>query len=178
MPIISVFGSSTTRSGDPWWEQGLECGRLLAEAGYDVATGGYGGLMEAVSQGAAGAGATVYGVTAPPCFPYRPGPNRYVHEERPADTIPERMHDIIDIGAGFIVLDGSIGTLTEMLVAWNIAYIDDLSSQPFKPVVAVGSRWADLVPIVARDVDTSPQFVTRVPTVESAVFEISRLVSL
>jgi uncharacterized protein (TIGR00725 family) len=133
-PVIAVFGSSTSRPGDGWWEQGLECGRRLAAAGYDVATGGYGGLMQSVSQGAAEAGARVYGVTAPPCFPYRPGPNEFVDEEIPAATIPERMERIIDLGAGYIVLDGSIGTLTEMLVAWNIAHIDDLSELPFKPV--------------------------------------------
>jgi len=178
MPIISVFGSSTSKPGDGWWEQGFDCGRLLAEAGYDVATGGYGGLMESVSQGASETGATVYGVTAPPCFPNRPGPNRFVHEERPANSIPERMHDILDIAAGFIVLDGSIGTLTEMLVAWNIAYIDDLSGRSFKPVVAVGARWEALVPVVARDVETSPEFVTCVATVEAAVAEINRWISL
>ena len=48
-PVIAVFGASRAALGDGVYEQGVECGRLLAEAGYSVATGGYGGLMEAVS---------------------------------------------------------------------------------------------------------------------------------
>ncbi|MBS1195807.1 MAG: family Rossman fold protein, partial [Actinobacteria bacterium] len=52
-PVIAVFGSSAGRPGDPGYEAARTCGRLLAEAGYAVATGGYAGTMEACSRGAA-----------------------------------------------------------------------------------------------------------------------------
>ena len=54
--IVEVFGSSQSQPGDGDYELGVEVGRLLAEAGYSVTNGGYGGLMEAASVGASQAG--------------------------------------------------------------------------------------------------------------------------
>ena len=61
--MISVFGGSQCRPGDREYEEAHEVGRLLAEAGYVVCTGGYQGTMAAASQGAFGAGGSVVGVT-------------------------------------------------------------------------------------------------------------------
>ena len=149
-PVIAVFGSSAGRPGEPGYEEARSCGRLLAEAGYAVATGGYAGTMEACSRGAAAAGGRVIGVTAPGAFPGRSGANAWVGEEWPAATITERIHHILSISAACITLDGSIGTLTELLVAWNIAFIAGLAGAPAKPVIAVGPSWAALVPELAR----------------------------
>ena len=62
---VAVFGSSQTEPGSVEWEDARRAGVRLAEEGYPVITGGYGGIMEAVSSGAAGAGGHVIGVTAP-----------------------------------------------------------------------------------------------------------------
>lgn len=177
-PTIAVFGSSTARPGDAWWERGEQCGTLLAEAGYRVATGGYGGLMEAVSKGASRAGARVYGVTAPACFPRRPGPNVFVDEEIPAPTITERIHRILSMSAGFVVLDGSLGTLTELLVAWNVAYIDRQAGLAARPVVAVGERWREVVPYLTDRAATDGGLVTVVDDVPAAVAEIRTRVAI
>ena len=45
-PAVSVFGSARTRAADPAYAMGVEVGRLLAEAGYAVITGGGPGAME------------------------------------------------------------------------------------------------------------------------------------
>ena len=62
--IIAVFGSHAPQSGSADYEVAREVGRRLAEAEFAVATGGYGGTMAAVSQGAAEAGSHVIGVTS------------------------------------------------------------------------------------------------------------------
>ena len=177
-PVIAVFGSSTTPPDDPWWERGIRCGRLLAAAGFDVATGGYGGLMEAVSSGARDAGTgRVIGVTAPPCFPMRSGANPFVTEEIPASTMTERIHTIVGLAAGFVVLDGSIGTLTELLVAWNVAYVDRLSQPTSKPIVAVGERWGEVVPYLRDRAATNGDLVMCVDDVGAAVGAVQRLLA-
>jgi len=51
--IVAVYGSAAPKPGTPLYQNALELGRLLAQAGHTVMTGGYGGTMEAVSRGAA-----------------------------------------------------------------------------------------------------------------------------
>jgi predicted Rossmann-fold nucleotide-binding protein len=99
-----------------------------------------------------------------------------VGEEWPAPTITERIHHILSISAACITLDGSIGTLTELLVAWNVAYIARLGGLPTKPVIAVGPSWAALVPALADAVATDASLVTLAPDAAAAVAEVCRRV--
>ena len=62
--IVTVFGSSRPRENDAEYGEARLLGRLLAEKGFAVCTGAYGGTMEAVSRGAKDAGGKTYGVTA------------------------------------------------------------------------------------------------------------------
>jgi hypothetical protein len=50
-PAVAVFGSARTPPGHPYYEMGREVGRLLAQAGYAVITGGGPGVMEAANRG-------------------------------------------------------------------------------------------------------------------------------
>jgi len=175
-PAIAVFGSSAGRPGEAAYEAARECGRLLAEAGYAVATGGYGGAMEGCSRGAAEAGGRVVGVTAPAAFPGRPGANRWVQVEIPAPTLTERIHLMLNGSAACIALDGSIGTLTELLMAWNLAFVAGLSGAPARPVVAVGPTWAAVVAYLTAAIGSDPAAVTLVPDVVAAVAEVRRRV--
>ena len=54
--VVGVMGSAATPRDDPWFRKAAELGRLLARAGYVVATGGGPGIMEAANLGAALAG--------------------------------------------------------------------------------------------------------------------------
>ena len=175
-PVIAVFGSSLGHPGESGYEEARACGRLLAEAGYGVATGGYAGTMEACSRGASEAGGRVVGVTAPGAFPQRPGANAWVGEELPAATITERLHTIMSVSAASITLEGSIGTLTELLVAWKIAYIARLAGLAPKPALAIGPSWARIVPDLAAAIDTDASLVTLVPDVAAAVAVLRRSV--
>jgi uncharacterized protein (TIGR00730 family) len=170
--IIAVFGASAARPGEGPYEAGVRCGRLLAAAGFGVVTGGYGGLMEAVSKGAGEAGGRVIGVTVPTVFSDRSGANRFVTEEVRAATLVERIHELTDVSSGSIVLPGSIGTLTELAVAWNLAYVSRHTGQPPKPVVTVGAQWRNLVETLAAALATDPDLVVCTDDVDAAVVEI------
>jgi len=174
---IAVFGASRTPPDHPDYLAAVECGSLLAVAGFGVATGGYGGLMEAVSRGAAQSGGHVVGVTAPALFPSRIGANQYVAEERPARSLADRIHDMLSTSAGAIALQGSIGTMTELMVAWNDAFIATLDGSPTRPVVAVGPVWAEFVSDIGQRLETDMSLVTCVPDVDTAVAEIVRQIS-
>ena len=169
MNVVAVFGASSPRPGDASYAVGVRCGKLLAEAGYAVATGGYAGLMEAVSLGARRAGGRVIGVTVPDVFPDRPGGNEHLTEETRAATLLERIHEMVEVSVASIALPGSLGTATELLVAWNLAYVARFTNAVPKPVIAVGNQWQHLVPLLTEELETDGSLVTLVDTVDEAV---------
>ncbi|MER3555788.1 MAG: DNA-binding protein [Meiothermus sp.] len=140
MRLVTVFGSSRTAPGTSAYEEARTWGRAVAEAGFGAVTGGYSGSMEAVSYGAKEAGGTVLGVTAPSLFPNRAGANEHVGLELPASTLLVRIERLLDLAQAYVVLPGGIGTLTELMAAWNVAFIERMYSRPFKPI-AVHSAW-------------------------------------
>lgn len=170
---VAVFGASGSSPGDEYYVEGERCGRLLAEAGFAVATGGYGGTMEAVSAGASSVGGTVVGVTAPSVFPDRSGGNRHLTVERSAESLVQRIADLAENTAASIALWGSLGTATELLVAWNLAYVAPFSGSRVKPVIAVGDPWRSLIPVLGRDLRTDASLVEVVDDVDAAVRKVS-----
>ena len=177
-PIVAVIGASQTEPDDPDYQDGIRLGRLLAAAGYTVASGGYGGLMEAVSAGAAEVGGRVIGVTAPAVFPGRDGANSHVTEERPASSLTERIQDLLTISDAVVALPGSLGTLTELVVAWNIAFVAPFSGRRPTPIVTVGPNWAELVDLLTERLATDGGLVQCVATVEEAAAAVRRHVQI
>lgn len=177
-PVVVVFGSSRIIPTDPEWAEAVELGRLLASAGATVATGGYGGSMEAVSAGAASAGGKVIGVTAPRVFPNRKGANPHVGEEHTAETISERIHRLVQLADATVALPGSIGTVAEFMVAWNDAFVRPMSGHTPRPLVAVGPGWQRLVDLLVDDFDADPGFVTCVGTAAEAVDSVRKTLGL
>ncbi len=139
MKVISVFGGSHPRPGEPDFETAYQLGRLLAQAGYAVATGGYVGTMTAVSQGAAEAGGHVIGVTCDEIESWRPvKPNRWVQEEIRYPTLWERLNHLVVNNGGAIALPGGVGTLTEVALTWNQMLVDAI---PLRPLILLGAVW-------------------------------------
>lgn len=170
MKTVAVFGASTTSPDTSAYQEGVDCGRLLAEAGFAVATGGYGGTMEAVSLGAHSIGGHVVGVTAPAVFPHRSGANRYVTEEVPAASLVERIGLLVGSSDASIALPGSLGTATELMVAWNLAMVGAADT---KPAAAVGPQWARFVSDLERQLDISPGLIDLAADAAEAVRIVS-----
>lgn len=166
---VAVFGSSATRPEDPEYGAGIELGRLLAADGHTVYTGGYAGLMEAVSQGAFQTGGRVVGIVSSAVFPERTGPNGYLTDSIDCATISERIHLLVSSTDAAIALPGSIGTLTELLVAWNRAFVARFSGVSPHPVITVGGAWRHLVGELGAALGTDASIVTCVDEVTAAV---------
>lgn len=167
--IIAVFGASRCLPGDPDYQAGVECGRLLAEADFSVATGGYGGIMEAVCRGAAEAGGRTIGVTAPTVFPGRVGANEWVQREIKADDLVQRIGLLTSMAAGCVAMPGSLGTLAELAIAWNLAFVAPFANEFYGPIVAVGDTWKQVVADLVDQLDTDGNFVEIVSSSEQAV---------
>lgn len=150
---MAVFGSSTALPDTAEWIEAATVGARCAEAGLTVITGGYGGVMEAASKGAAERGGRVIGVTAPTLFPARPGANPFVSEEIPAANLAERIGILTDMANGAVVMPGSIGTATELVVSWNLNHISRWGGGQRLPTVAVGDGWRALWNLLSREMN-------------------------
>jgi uncharacterized protein (TIGR00730 family) len=141
--IISVFGSSAPQPNSAAYEEARRVGKLLAQADFAVATGGYSGTMTAVSQGASEANGHVIGVTSAQIEQFRPlGPNRWVAEEIKFETLRDRLLHLVTENDGMIVLPGGIGTLAEMALAWGFLQVGEVTK---RPLVLLGSLWQQTV---------------------------------
>lgn len=140
-PLIAVYGSSTTREGQPAYDMALALGRHLGELGADVMTGGYSGVMEACSRGAREAGGKAVGVTVE-LFEKRGPVNRWVNERVHTPDLYARLQHIVARADGFVVAPGSIGTLTELYLTWTLVSV---AGRAPAPIVLLGERWPALL---------------------------------
>jgi hypothetical protein len=117
MKTVTVFGSSLPGEGSEAYVEAQRLGRLLAEAGYALCNGGYGGLMEATARGAREAGGHTIGIT---CVLWSRPANPWIVEEVRAETFPERLMTLLLRGDAYTVLPGGTGTLAELALAWEM----------------------------------------------------------
>jgi uncharacterized protein (TIGR00725 family) len=147
--IITVFGSSRPHGNDVEYAEARLLGKALAARGFAVCSGGYGGVMEAVSRGAKDAGGKTYGVTAE--FFSRKA-NEWVDVEVRKKTWEERLFGLIELGDGFVACKGGTGTLVELAVVWEML---NKSVMEAKPCVVLGEFWQAILERV-REVELGP----------------------
>ena len=137
--IITVFGSSRPHEGDADYAEARLLGAALAQSGFAVCSGGYGGVMEAVSRGAKEAGGKTYGVTAE--F-FKPKANAWIDVEVRMKTWQERLFELVRLADGFVACKGGTGTLVELAVVWEMLNKSVISSKPF---AVLGDFWTPVL---------------------------------
>src|SRR5215510_15354413 len=132
---VTVFGGSRCGTESEEYREALKLGRLLVEAGFEVCSGGYAGVMEAISRGAHEAGGHVIGVTMEQ---FKSAPNRYLKKIEPSADFYARLQTLILQSVGYIALRGGMGTVTEISLVWNKLVMDVL---PKRPLILLGECW-------------------------------------
>jgi|FaiFalDrversion2_1042247.scaffolds.fasta_scaffold27041_1 uncharacterized protein (TIGR00730 family) len=133
---IAVLGSGQVEPGHPVYQLAEACGRVLAEAGWGVVTGGYLGVMEAASRAARAAGGQVASV---PCREFRRARiHPYAATVLWTDRYEDRIRTLCEVAQGYWVLPGGIGTMAELFYTWSMA---QLRYPRHKPVILVGPQW-------------------------------------
>jgi uncharacterized protein (TIGR00730 family) len=176
---ISVFGGSQPKVGSTAYAEAQDLGRLLAQRGHTVLTGGYMGTMEAVSRGAAEAGGHVIGVTCEEIERWRgAGANQWVIEVWKEETLIQRLEALIKGCDAALALPGGPGTLTEISRMWNLMIIGSLHR---RPLILIGNGWqtvfnqvfqtlGDYSPLSQRDLlQFSPDIRSAVEIIERKV---------
>jgi uncharacterized protein (TIGR00725 family) len=146
--VVTVFGSSRPREDDSVYVEARALGAALAAKGFIACTGGYGGVMEAVSRGAKEAGGRTLAVTAE--F-FSTKANRWVDEEIRVKTWQDRLFELIRRGHGYVACTGGTGTLVELAVVWEMRNKRVINK---KPLIVLGEFWHPVIERV-REVETA-----------------------
>jgi uncharacterized protein (TIGR00730 family) len=165
MNEIAVLGSARIERPDPRWDLAHKLGTLIAQHGFAVVTGGYGGLMASVGQGAHESGGKVIGL------PMRHWdnlePNQWNAELRWSDGYGTRLEHLLRC-SGVVALPGGVGTLSEMAVIWAAA-----QTEPNPPsIVLLGDSWPALIKAIGENLVVGPadlKLLRIVATPEEAV---------
>ncbi|KAF0151934.1 MAG: Rossmann fold nucleotide-binding protein [Ignavibacteria bacterium] len=143
---VTVFGSSIPKQGEDEYETAYKLGSIFAKAGLNVCSGGYHGIMDAVSKGCKENGGEALGVTFDI---YNAIPSQYLSQELKCYTLLERLKNLIEFGDAYVVLQGGTGTLVELALVWEYMNKNMIEEKPF---AAHGSIWKEIVPIVEKQI--------------------------
>jgi len=139
LKVITVFGSSRPKAGQAEYASAQALGAELAARNFVVCSGGYAGVMEAVSRGAKEAGGQTLAVTA--SF-FKARANAWVDKEIRVKTWRERLFELIKRGGGYVACPGGTGTLVELAVVWELL---NKGAMRRKPLVLLGEFWKPVI---------------------------------
>ncbi|MDD5541840.1 MAG: LOG family protein [Acidobacteriia bacterium] len=149
---VTVFGSRYPSDGHADYEAARRLGRLLAQNGLAVCTGGYSGVMEGVSRGAHEAGGHSIGVTVKS---FSGKANPFITEEIRAATLFARLEQLMELGNAYVVFPGGMGTIAELCLAWNLVQMNQLANR--RPIFLFGSPWPHMLDTWKKITDIFPQ---------------------
>ena len=133
--IISVIGAGSC--DNKTYIMAEDVGRLVAQRGAILITGGLGGVMEAASKGANEAGGTVIGIL--PGFSNKDA-NKYVTVPLPTGLSHARNVIVVRSADAVIAVAGEYGTLSEIAIALKLG----------KPVIGINT-WDNIEGVVKAD---------------------------
>jgi uncharacterized protein (TIGR00730 family) len=140
-PGVSVFGSARVKPESDVYRLAQDIGRLFAEAGFAVVTGGGPGVMEAANRGAQEAGGLSVGFTID--LPHEQDSNPYLDLCVDFKHFYARKTMLVKAAEGFVMMPGGFGTLDEMFEALTLIQTGKVFNFP---VVLFGKEhWGGLV---------------------------------
>jgi uncharacterized protein (TIGR00730 family) len=140
-PAVSCFGSARVREGSRAYDLARETGRLFAEAGWAVVTGGGPGVMEAANRGCREGGGLSVGFNIE--LPHEQGLNPYVDIGLTFEHFYARKTMFVKAAEGFCVFPGGFGTADELFE--SLTLIQTGKVLHFPVVLVDGEYWDPLI---------------------------------
>jgi uncharacterized protein (TIGR00730 family) len=139
-PCVTVYGSARFQEDHEFYLLAMEVGKVLAQKGFVVMTGGGPGIMEAANRGAREARGRSIGCNIK--LPKEQHPNRYVDEWLEFKYFMVRKYMLAKYSYGFIAMPGGFGTLDEL---FEILTLIQTGKMKDFPVVLMGEEyWSPL----------------------------------
>lgn len=141
---VTVFGSSIPRENDEEYKIAYLLGKKLAVNNFNICTGGYQGIMDAVSKGAIEEGGEAIGITV---NIFNSDPSKYLTKRIDCSSLLQRIEKLIELGDAYIILNGGTGTLVELSIVWEHINKGLMNN---KPVVCLGQMWNEIVAVMEK----------------------------
>ncbi len=138
---VSIFGSARTPPDHPTYAAARETGRLFAEAGFAVVTGGGPGIMEAANRGAQEGGGLSVGCNIE--LPHEQRSNAYLDIGIQFHYFFVRKTMFVKYAEGFVIFPGGFGTLDELFE--SLTLIQTGRVRRFSTVLYDRRYWSGLV---------------------------------
>jgi len=133
---VTVFGSARFEEGHEYYELARRMGRVLAENGYTVMTGGGPGVMEAANRGAKEGGGLSVGCNIE--LPMEQRPNPYLDKFVEFHYFFVRKVMLVKYSDAFVVMPGGFGTLDEV---FETAVLMQTGKIEHFPIIVMGRRF-------------------------------------
>ena len=109
---MTFFGSARAKEGSVGYDGARATGRLFAEKGFAVVTGGGPGVMEAGNRGCKEGGGLSVGFNI--ALPHEQGTNPYLDISLSFKHFYARKTMFVKAATGFVIFPGGFGTLDEL----------------------------------------------------------------
>jgi uncharacterized protein (TIGR00730 family) len=140
-PAVSIFGSARVDEGSEVYRTAQDVGRLFAERGWAVITGGGPGVMEAANRGAKEGGGLSVGLNIE--LPHEQDSNPYLDISYTFRHFYARKVCFVKPAEGFVIFPGGFGTLDELFEALTL--IQTGKAQNFPVVLFDTDYWGELL---------------------------------
>ncbi len=139
---VAVFGSARIQEGDRDYQDVFLIAKGLAEAGFDIVTGGGPGLMQAANAGSQSAQSETHSIGLNITLPREQGPNAFLDIKQEFPRFSSRLDTFMSLSDAVVVAPGGIGTLLELFYAWQLVQVEHICDTP---IILYGEIWTNLL---------------------------------
>lgn len=166
--IVTIFGSGRVSSDSQEYTDAYNLGRLLAQNGFYICNGGYGGTMEATAKGAKLLGGKTIGVLVKT---FGTKSNQFIDEIILTDTLLERLVKLVELGDAYVILPGATGTLLELATIWEFM-LKGLMRK--KTSIVLGNFWDSVIETINKQLkkeklDNFINYIQKANTIEECI---------
>jgi uncharacterized protein (TIGR00730 family) len=140
-PAVSIFGSARAKEDHRDYKKARKLGKMLAENGITVLTGGGPGVMEAANRGATESGGQSIGVNIE--LPFEQKPNPYAKKIISFNYFFVRKVMLVKYASAFVIFPGGFGTMDEFFEA--ITLIQTKKMKYFPLILVEQDYWKGLI---------------------------------